>query len=216
MFSRVSRSGISLLAGISSIAFASGTAIAQGAPVAPASSILVSTGPTIVVTGQYLEGATISATKTETPLIDVPQSVSVLSREQIDDQVLGDIGDVLRYTPGASIGQGEGHRDQITIRGQNTTADFYVDGLRDDVQYFRPLYNLERIEILRGSNALIFGRGGGGGVISAAMPMWRRAKPSDCGSMPSTNPSTIIAIFTVAIVSPSIRQLQSGLARTRA
>ncbi|QLC21878.1 TonB-dependent siderophore receptor [Parasphingopyxis sp. CP4] len=166
MFSRVSRSGLSLLAGISSIAFASNAAIAQGVPVAPASSVLVSTGPTIVVTGQYLEGATISATKTETPLIDVPQSVSILSREQIDDQVLGDIGDVLRYTPGASIGQGEGHRDQITIRGQNTTADFYVDGLRDDVQYFRPLYNLERIEILRGSNALIFGRGGGGGVIN--------------------------------------------------
>lgn len=127
---------------------------------------MTSTGPQIVVTGQYFEEDTISATKTETPLINVPQSLSVISREQIDDQVLGDIGDVLRYTPGASIGQGEGHRDQITIRGQNTTADFYVDGLRDDVQYFRPLYNLERIEILRGSNAMIFGRGGGGGIIN--------------------------------------------------
>ena len=127
---------------------------------------MMSTGPQIVVTGQYFEDDTISATKTETPLINVPQSLSVISREQIDDQVLGDIGDVLRYTPGASIGQGEGHRDQITIRGQNTTADFYIDGLRDDVQYFRPLYNLERIEILRGSNAMIFGRGGGGGIIN--------------------------------------------------
>ncbi len=132
----------------------------------PAAVALAAQGPTIIVTGQYAPPSTISATKTETPLIDIPQSVSIVSREQIDDQALTDIGDVLRYTPGASAGQGEGHRDQITIRGQNTTADFYIDGLRDDVQYFRPLYNLERVEILRGPNALIFGRGGGGGVIN--------------------------------------------------
>jgi catecholate siderophore receptor len=104
--------------------------------------------------------------KTSTPLIDVPQSLSVVSRQQIDEQAFIDIGDILRYTPGASIGQGEGHRDQFTIRGQNTTADFFIDGLRDDVQYYRPLYNLESVEILRGSNALLFGRGGGGGVIN--------------------------------------------------
>ncbi len=72
----------------------------------------------------------------------------------------------MQYTPGVSIGLGEDHRDQITIRGQNTTADFFVDGLRDDVQYFRPLYNLERVEVLRGANALLFGRGGGGGVVN--------------------------------------------------
>src|SRR5688500_11822327 len=76
------------------------------------------------------------------------------------------IADVLRYVPGTMIGQGEGHRDQITIRGNNSTADFFVDGMRDDVQYYRPLYNLQRIEVLRGPNAMIFGRGGGGGVIN--------------------------------------------------
>jgi catecholate siderophore receptor len=68
--------------------------------------------------------------------------------------------------PGATIGQGEGHRDQITLRGNNSTSDFFVDGLRDDVQYYRGLYNVERIEILKGPNAMIFGRGGGGGVIN--------------------------------------------------
>jgi outer membrane receptor protein involved in Fe transport len=64
------------------------------------------------------------------------------------------------------MGQGEGHRDAPTIRGNSTTADFYVDGVRDDVQYFRDLYNVERVEALKGSNAMIFGRGGGGGVIN--------------------------------------------------
>lgn len=124
------------------------------------------TQDTIIVRGTYLANEKFSGTKTPTPLVDVPQSLSVISAEQIKAQAFSDIGDVTRFTPGVSVGQGEGHRDQVTIRGQNTTADFFIDGLRDDVQYFRPLYNLEQVEILRGSNALIFGRGGGGGVVN--------------------------------------------------
>ena len=122
----------------------------------------------IIVTGEKEGYVAISSAglKTNTPLLDTPQTVSVVTREQLDDQALQDIGDILRYTPGASIGQGEGNRDQITIRGQNTTADFFVDGIRDDVQYFRPLYNIERVEIHKGPNAMIFGRGGGGGIVN--------------------------------------------------
>ncbi|HEY5721233.1 MAG TPA: TonB-dependent siderophore receptor [Allosphingosinicella sp.] len=124
---------------------------------------------TITVIGtrdKYGEESTTSATRTETPLIDIPQAVSVVTERQIDDQAMRSIGDVLRYVPGTMIGQGEGHRDQITIRGNNSTADFFVDGLRDDIQYYRPLYNLQRVEVLRGPNAMIFGRGGGGGVVN--------------------------------------------------
>lgn len=120
----------------------------------------------VIVVGRYLASEKFSATKTPTPLVNVPQSLSIISGQQIQEQAFTEIGDILRYTPSTSIGQGEGHRDQITIRGQNTTADFFIDGLRDDVQYFRPLYNLKQVEVLRGSNALIFGRGGGGGVIN--------------------------------------------------
>lgn len=123
----------------------------------------------IIVTGRsegYLALDIVRAAKTPTPLVDIPQAISVYTREQIEDQALQDLADVLRYTPGVSSNQGEGHRDQISIRGQDTTADFFVDGVRDDVQYYRPLYNLERVEVLKGSNALLFGRGGGGGVVN--------------------------------------------------
>jgi len=72
----------------------------------------------------------------------------------------------MRAVPGASVASGEGHRDTIILRGQNSTADFFVDGIRDDVQYYRGLYNLDRVEVLKGANALIFGRGGGGGVVN--------------------------------------------------
>ncbi len=128
-----------------------------------------SAGGVIVVTGtrdNYGADSTNSATRTDTPLRDVPQAISVISERQIDDQAMRSIADVLRYVPGAMIGQGEGHRDQITLRGNNSTADFFVDGLRDDIQYYRPLYNLQRVEVLRGPNAMIFGRGGGGGVVN--------------------------------------------------
>jgi len=99
----------------------------------------------IIVTGQtrgYVAVNSVTATKTDTRLIDVPQSVNVVTRAQLDDQALYSLGDVLRYVPGVTVGQGEGNRDQITLRGQNTSADFFLDGVRDDTQYYRGLYNL--------------------------------------------------------------------------
>ena len=120
----------------------------------------------IIVQGKYLSIDKLNSVKTPTPIVDVPQSLSILTDDQITDQAFRNFGDVLRYTPGLSISQGEGHRDAIIIRGIQTTADFFIDGVRDDVQYFRPLYNVEQVEVLRGSNALLFGRGGGGGVIN--------------------------------------------------
>ena len=125
--------------------------------------------PEIMVIGTadgYLAAESITATKTDTPLLDVPQSITVVTRERMDDQSLHSLADVLRYVPGATVGQGEGNRDQITLRGQNTSADFFLDGVRDDVQYYRSLYNIERVEILKGPFALIFGRGGSGGIIN--------------------------------------------------
>ena len=114
----------------------------------------------------YGTGRTTSATRTDTPLRDAPQSVSVVTQGLIADQSMQGMADVVRYVPGVTMGQGEGHRDAPTIRGNSCTADFFVDGVRDDAQYLRDLYNVERVEALKGSNAMIFGRGGGGGVLN--------------------------------------------------
>ena len=123
----------------------------------------------VLVTGErveYVDDRTASATRTDTALVDIPQSISFITRDLIDDQMMRSMADVVRYAPGVSMAQGEGHRDAPVLRGNASTADFYVNGVRDDVQYFRDLYNAERIEILKGPNAMIFGRGGGGGVIN--------------------------------------------------
>jgi catecholate siderophore receptor len=109
---------------------------------------------------------TLTATKTDRLLRDVPQAVTVLSASLMLDQSMQSMTDVARFMPGVTMGLGEGHRDAPTIRGQSSTADFYIDGVRDDAQYLRDLYNVDRVEALKGSNAMVFGRGGGGGVIN--------------------------------------------------
>ena len=123
--------------------------------------------PVEVVAPRVAGGTVIStATRTPTPLRDVPQAVAVVSRALIADHGMQGMADVARFAPGVTMGQGEGNRDQPTIRGNISTSTFFVNGMRDDVQYFRDLYNAERVEVLKGPNALIFGRGTGGGVIN--------------------------------------------------
>jgi len=117
----------------------------------------------------YTVPATATATKTLTPLRDVPQSVTVVTHELIKDQMMMSVGDVMRYVPGISVHQGDNNRDQVIIRGNSSSADFFINGVRDDVQYYRDLYNVDRVEALKGPNALMFGRGGAGGVVNRVM-----------------------------------------------
>ena len=133
---------------------------------APMVSAQTSGTDEIIVNGNYLYTDQVNALKSPTPIIDVPQSLSIIGAEQILEQGFDSIGDVVLYTPGITQSQGEGHRDAVVIRGVRTTADFFLDGVRDDVQYYRSLYNLEQVEVLRGPNALLFGRGGTGGLIN--------------------------------------------------
>ncbi len=120
----------------------------------------------VEVKGKVLYVDQVNSLKPPVPILDVPQSVSVITDEEIKNQGFREIGDIIRYSPGVNTSQGEGHRDAVVFRGVRSTADFYQDGVRDDVQYYRSLYNVEQLEILRGPNALLFGRGGTGGLIN--------------------------------------------------
>lgn len=120
----------------------------------------------IVVTGKVLYSDQVNALKSPTPIIDVPQSLTIITAEEIAARGFTAIRNIIDYTPGVNMSQGEGHRDAVVFRGVRSTADFFIDSMRDDVQYYRSLYNLEQVEILRGPNALLFGRGGTGGVLN--------------------------------------------------
>jgi catecholate siderophore receptor len=127
----------------------------------------------------YREDESSSVTRTETPLEHIPQSVFVITRDVIDDQAMTGFGELVRYVPGVTMGQGEGHRDAPVLRGNLTTSDFFVDGIRDDLQYLRDLYNVDRVDVIKGASALVFGRGTGGGAIN------RVSKPADGGDIRS-------------------------------
>lgn len=123
-------------------------------------------GETITIMGQYLSVNEINSVKSPTPIIDVPQSLSIMTAKDLLERGIVAISQIIDYTPGVNTSQGEGHRDSVVFRGIRSTADFFVDGNRDDVQYYRSLYNVEKVEILRGPNALLFGRGGTGGILN--------------------------------------------------
>src|SRR6478735_2073403 len=145
---------------------------ANDAGAAAANSESLTDGEPIVVTGQRVQyGAKkiSTATKTNTDVKNIPQALTIVTAGQIADQQLRSISDLLLFVPGASYGSGEGNRDQLVLRGNSSTADFFVDGVRDDVQYFRDFYNIDRIEVLKGPNAMIFGRGGGGGIVNRVL-----------------------------------------------
>lgn len=106
------------------------------------------------------------ATKSSAPLRDVPQTVNVIPQQLILDQAARSMQDVLRNVPGVGMSNGDGQRDQVSIRGFSAISDQFIDGVRDDAMYFRDLSNIERIEVLKGPAAVLYGRGSSGGLIN--------------------------------------------------
>lgn len=114
----------------------------------------------------YAPATTRSATKTSAPLRDVPQSVNVVTEKLIEDQNATSMEAALRNVPGVSFNHGDGQRDQVLIRGFSAISDWFVDGVRDDALYFRDLSDTERVEVLKGPAAVLYGRGSSGGIIN--------------------------------------------------
>lgn len=109
-----------------------------------------------------------TGTKTDVPLRDVPQAVNVITRELIEDQGALSAKDALRNVPGLTIQGGEGGTtsDTFTLRGFRSSTDIFLDGVRDDGDYFRDLSNIERIEVLKGPASVLYGRGSSGGLVN--------------------------------------------------
>jgi catecholate siderophore receptor len=131
----------------------------------PQPSVWASTYDTRTGTVGVYTNSTSVATKVNTPLVNIPQSLSVLTKDFIRDQGFSSLTDVTRYVPGVAVHQGEGNRDELVIRGVDSSANFFVN--RSILP--RPLQRSQSIEILRGPSALTFGRGAGGGVLNRTL-----------------------------------------------
>ena len=129
------------------------------------------TMPEVVVTGQQQKSYRPEASalpKYTQPLLDTPQSISVVPQQVIQDQNATTLRDALRNVPGISLAAGEAgaQGDSLTIRGFTARNDIFVDGMRDFGSYYRDSFNLEQAEVLKGPASVAFGRGSTGGVVN--------------------------------------------------
>jgi len=108
---------------------------------------------------------TSTATKTQTPPRYVPQAINTVKMEQVQSYGLRTLGDVLAGQPNVSSKQ-EARFDSVYIRGFDATYDTYLDGIRDDAPYVRDFHAIERVEILKGPAAVLYGRGSQGGIVN--------------------------------------------------
>ncbi len=104
---------------------------------------------------------------------DIPQAVTTVTHSLIKDQQLASLKEALSNVAGLTFNAAEGGRagDNMMLRGFYTFGDIYLDGVRDTAQYNRELFNLEQVDVLRGSAAMLFGRGQAGGVINQVSKM---------------------------------------------
>lgn len=114
----------------------------------------------------YVAATSASGTKTEMALRDVPQTINVVPAAVIRDQNAMSIQDIMKNIPGVGLSTGDGQRDQVFIRGFTAIGDQFVDGFRDDALYFRDLSNVERLEVIKGPAAVLYGRGSSGGLVN--------------------------------------------------
>lgn len=130
--------------------------------------------------------------KTPTPVLDIPQSVTVINRAVMDAQGATSLQDALRNVPGITFGGAEGGviGNNINLRGFTARTDLYLDAVRDRGQYYRDVFALDSVEVLKGPSSMLFGRGSTGGVINQV---------SKVPSLTPSNYATVTAGTTPAV-----------------
>jgi catecholate siderophore receptor len=150
---------------LSCVSFVSAPAFAEDVPLTQTD---VQQGRDIVVTGGRAQR--VESPKATSPLLDTPQTVTIISDQVLRRQNLLTLRDALATVPGITFGAGEGgggYGDSINLRGYSASNDVTVDGVRDSAQYSRTdPFNLQQIEIYNGANGVFNGSGSVGGTIN--------------------------------------------------
>jgi len=115
-----------------------------------------------------VRATTTTIGKGKQDLRDIPQSITVVTEKLVDDRNLDTLKDVLHNTAGVTFQAAEGGEEDIRLRGFSlaTSGDIFIDGMRDPAFYERDTFNNDRIELLRGSASMLFGRGSTGGAVN--------------------------------------------------
>jgi len=129
---------------------------------------------------------TNTATRTTTPVRYVPQAIDSVKTDNLRAYGTNDLGQALSGIPNVSSGA-DTRFDSLRIRGFEASSDFYLDGIRDDSQYVRDLHNIERIDVLKGPAAVLYGRGGQGGIVNRVSKLPQAGRASSIEAQGGTN-----------------------------
>lgn len=164
------RAGIRHLARLPALAALFG---AVAAPVMADETVLepvnvTATAPVQNGTAETYNAPVVTIGRGEAATRDIPQSVTVITQQLMQDQDANNLKEALRNAVGVTFNAAEGGAsgDGVRLRGFNTSNDLYLDNFRDAAQYNRDTFNLDRIEVLRGPASMLYGRGSTGGVIN--------------------------------------------------
>ncbi len=159
--------------------------LAPGAALAQTSSTSETTLPTVKVedsadpmeVNNGYQGTQTRVGKTLQDPHDIPQAITTVTHRLMEEQQVGSLREALRNVSGLTFNAAEGGRagDNMMLRGFYTFGDLYLDGIRDTAQYNRETFNLEQVDVLRGSASMLFGRGQAGGVINLVSKTPKRA-----------------------------------------
>lgn len=183
---------------------ASAVALSAAAlPAAAQTTVTPAQLPAISVEGQKpADGYKVdesASPKFTAPLLDTPKSVTIIPQELIQERGATSMSEVLRTTPGISLGAGEGGTaigDRAFIRGFDALSSTYVDGIRETGSQSRDPFNLEQIEITKGTNGTFVGRGSTGGTLNLVS---KTAKAEDFSAGSATLGTDMTKRLTVDI-----------------
>ncbi|BEV16739.1 TonB-dependent siderophore receptor [Herbaspirillum sp. DW155] len=128
-------------------------------------------------------------TKLPADLHDVPQSVTVVNKAQMQSQGVTSLADALRNVSGITLGGAEGGQigNNINLNGFSARTDIYLDGFRDRGQYYRDTFAIEEVEVLMGPSSMLFGRGSTGGIINQVSKKANLTAATEVGASVTTN-----------------------------
>ena len=154
-------------AGQALVQLLTGTGLSATTSQAGKLTISLRANESVTVTGQD-SAPQLSLDRYPVPLLDTPQSITVISRQTMHEEGVTTLRDTLRNAPGISLAAGEGgsQGDNLTLRGFTARNDIFLDGMRDFGSYYRDPFDYEAVEVLEGPSSVTFGRGSTGGVIN--------------------------------------------------
>ena len=167
---------------------------------------------TLTVVGkrsQHEEVAT--ATRTATPAKLVPQSIESVKASELTAFGQPTLSEALTGIPGVNA-SGDTRFDGVTIRGFSASNDFYLDGLRDDMQYTRDLGNIERVEVLKGPAAVLYGRGSTGGIVNRVSKVPQKGQASSVSAQVGSFDLELVQEFFTAFCNHSGANIHVNLA----